>query len=220
MWEPYPLAGWLFHDKVLFYHHDLDHSPMNADVEVLTWNAAFGVMASYYWPEAHSPYPRWAAIAAAFQPAVLSRTAGKLLTEYRTLAEGVTRSRFGDLVVVANWNADAPYTVGGYTVAPSGFLAASDDGSVIGGVFVDRFNGAALTPGVHYILLEHHGKLVTVRQPSGPDTSVVVPLPADWDTSEGVRLTPPAMLLREGNRITLTVSATVDHYEIAEPPPR
>ena len=214
MWEPYPLAGWLFHDKVLFYHHDLDHSPLNADVEVLTWNAAFGVMAGYYWPEAHSPYPRWASIAAAFQPAVMSRAAGKLLTEYRTLAEGVTRSRFGDLAVVANWNAESAYTVDGYTLAPSGCLARSDDGAMIGGVFVERFNGAAITPGVHYLLVERQGDKVTVRQPSGPETLVTVTLPADWELSRGVKLSPPAMIFFDGNRVSFTVSEAVEKYEV------
>jgi hypothetical protein len=135
-WEPYPLGVWLFHDKVLFYHHDLDNLPMNAGIEVLTWNAAFGVMAGYYWPELRSPSPDWAAIAAAFQPDVLSRTAGRVLSEYRSLAPGVTQSRFDDLTVIANWNADQPYDVDGYTIAPSGFLARLGDGSVLGGVLL------------------------------------------------------------------------------------
>ena len=213
-WEPYPLADWLFHDKVLFYHHDLSHPSMSADVEVLTWNAAYGVMAGYLWPELHTPHPDWAAIAAAFQPAVMSRTAGKLLAEYRALADGVTESRFGDLTVVANWNTGSTYSVDGYTLAPSGCLARSDDGSVIGGVFVDRFNGAALSQGVHYVLVERLAGRVTVRQPSGPDTYVTVRLPADWDLSKGVRVTPQARVAVDGAQVTFALTAAVDHYEI------
>lgn len=214
-WEPYPLADWLFHDKVLFYHHDLDHTPMNAGVEVLTWNAAFGVMAGYLWPELHTSHPDWPAIAAAFQPAVMSRTAGIILSEYRTLADEVTESRFGDLTVVANWNAGSTYAVDGYTVAPSGCLARSGDGSVIGGVFVDRFSGASLTPGVHYLLIERLGGKVTVRQPSGPDTPITVRLPAEWDLSKGVQVTPPVKVAIDGAQATLIVAASVEHYEIA-----
>ena len=48
-WEPYPLATWLFHDKVLLYQHDLYDGTMAADGEVLTWNMAFGLISSYSW---------------------------------------------------------------------------------------------------------------------------------------------------------------------------
>ena len=46
-WQPYPLAAWLFHDKVLMYQHDLYDGTMATDLEVLTWNMAFGLVSSY-----------------------------------------------------------------------------------------------------------------------------------------------------------------------------
>jgi hypothetical protein len=145
----------------------------------------------------------------------MSRTAGKMLSEYRNLADEVTESRFGDLAVVANWNAGSSYAVDGYTLAASGCLARSDDGSVIGGVFVERFNGAALTPGVHYLLVERVGGKVLVRQPSGPDTPVTVKLPGDWDLRKGVKVTPPVQVSLDGVQATFTVSASVEHYQVA-----
>ena len=48
-WQPYPLATWLFHDKVLLYQHDLYDGTMAIDLEVLTWNMAFGLVSSYSW---------------------------------------------------------------------------------------------------------------------------------------------------------------------------
>jgi hypothetical protein len=213
-WEPYPLGDWLFHDKVLFYHHDLSHPPMDAGPEVLTWNAAFGVMAGYLWPELHLPYPDWPAIAAAFQPAILSRSAGKLLEEYREISDSVSAFRYGDLIVIANWNAGAPYIVQGYKVAPSGFIARTGDGSVMGGIFVDQFNGSELSAGLHYLLIERSGQTITIRQPSGADTPVAVTLPAEWDLSKGVNISPPGPLLFDGNRAIITVSSKVDRYQI------
>ena len=214
---------------MLFYHHDLDTRPMNAGVEVLTWNAAFGVMAGYYWPELRSSAPDWAATAAAFQPAVLARTAGRMLSGYRGLADQVTESRFDDLAVVANWNAQASYDIDGYTIAPSGFLARADDGSVAGGVFVNQFGGGPLGAGVHYLLVERSDGLVHVRHPGGPDTSVTVTVPAEWDLRAGLQVVAvaghgqvigPVAVTVDSRRATflcarMVANAAVEHYEIS-----
>jgi hypothetical protein len=229
LWEPYPIGVWMFHDKVFFYHHDLDALPMNAGVEVLTWNAAFGVNAGYYWPELHSPNPDWAAIAAAFQPAVMSRAAGRILSAYRTVADGVTSSRFDDLSVIANWNVGSTWQVDGHTIAPSGCLARSDDGALLAGVFTGTLEGAPLSPGVHYLIIERGGEVITVRQPSGPDTSLRMALPPEWASGTAVTVHAIARDGREIGTAPLTVDGAegsfsyartasgvaVDHYEIS-----
>ena len=46
-WEPYPIADFLFHDKVLMYQHDLYEETMTDDPAVLTFNLAFGLVQSY-----------------------------------------------------------------------------------------------------------------------------------------------------------------------------
>ncbi len=162
-------------------------------------------MAGYYWPELRSPNPDWAAIAAAFQPAVMSRTAGRSLSSYRTLADGVTESRFDDLSVVANWNANSTYSTDGFSIAPSGCLARTDDGSVVAGVFVDTFQGTALGKGVHYLVIERRAGAVLVRQPGGPDTSIAIALPSDWDLSNGVMV----QAVNRDNQPIATAPATV-----------
>jgi hypothetical protein len=48
-WEPYPLATWLLHDKVLMYQHDLYPGTFTTDPEVLLHDVAFGLMLSYEW---------------------------------------------------------------------------------------------------------------------------------------------------------------------------
>jgi hypothetical protein len=50
------------------------------------------------------------------------------------------------------------------------------------------FAGAPLSPGVHYLIVERTPvRSITVRQPSGSDTSVVVKLPEDWTHGASVQ---------------------------------
>ncbi len=214
-WRPYPLGVWLFHDKVLFYHHDLSHPPMNAGVEVLTWNAAFGVNAGYLWPLNRGLKPEWIKLAKAYQRAVFSRTAGRMLSSYREVTREVTDSRFGDLTVTANWSASDAHETGGFTVAPSGFLARTADAALLGGVFAGRFNGAALSAGVHYLIVERTGDILTVRQPVGADSEVRVAIPAAW-VKRGIKLSAdgqPVEFRLDGPNVIFTCSAK--NYEIS-----
>jgi hypothetical protein len=211
-WRPYPLGDWLFHDKVLFYHHDLAHPPMNAGIEVLTWNAAFGVMAGYLWPDLGGLNPDWIKLANAYQRAVFSKTAGRTLSSYRELAPEVNESRFGDLTAIANWNATDAYETGAVKLAPSGFFARTDDGSLLAGAFVDRFNGAPLSAGVHYLIVERTAQALTIRQPVGEDTEIRIAIPG-----KGVKLLAdgkPADFRIDGQWLTFLCSAKVTRYEI------
>ncbi len=223
-WEPYPLGVWLFHDKVLFYHHDLDTLPMNGGVEVLTWNAAFGVMAGYHWPELRWADANWIAAASAFQAAVLARTAGRTLDAYRSLSPEVTESRFGDLAVIANWNPGKSFDIDGHTITPAGCLARTDDGSLVAGVLEQRFNGSALTAGPHYLIVERAGAVLVVRQPVGADTPLTITLPEDWDAATGVvvrafdrgnQLLDPVAASLDGQRVTFSCARSADRYEIS-----
>ncbi len=131
-WKTFPLALWLLHDKVLMYQHDLFDGTFTADPEILTWNLAYGYMLSYNWGVGlDGP---WLGIATAFQRALGPHYAGVALTSYKQIAEGVTETRFGTYSVVANWTA-SPYDLDGHRLAPGGFLARTDDGSLVAGEF-------------------------------------------------------------------------------------
>jgi len=213
LWEPYPLGVWLFHDKVLFYHHDLEERLMNAGVEVLTWNAAFGVSMGYLWPELRATAGSdWIAIATAFQSAVIARTVGRPLSDYRTLQSDVTESRFVDTSVIANWHATEPYTVDGHTIAPSGCLARTDDGSLVAGVFLDRFLDEPLTAGLHYLIVETHPDRIVVRHPSGADTPFTVSVPEAWEVGKGISI---QALRRDGQVVTANVPSTVRGHRVS-----
>ncbi len=153
-WDPFPLALWLFHDKVLLYQHDLYEGTMTADPEVLTWNEAFGFMLSYSWDvDAGTLSSPWLEIAGRFQRALGPYYAGVPLTRFEDAASGVTRTVFSGYSVVANWRAQ-PYTVAGYTIAPGGFLARSADGKVVAGALTAQF-GVPLSAGTQYLIVEN-----------------------------------------------------------------
>jgi hypothetical protein len=133
-WQPFPLALWLLHDKVLLYQHDLFDDTFTADPEILTWNLAYGYMLSYNWSVGLGG--PWLGIVTAFQRALGPHYAGVALTSYATLADGVTETRFGTYSVIANRTTSA-YGVDGLTIAPGGFLARTDDGSLVAGEFAD-----------------------------------------------------------------------------------
>jgi hypothetical protein len=147
-WEPYPIAGWLLHDKVLMYQHDLYDGTWTADAEVLTFNAAFGFVCSFEWDgDTDSLDSPWLTLAGQVQRTLGPYYAGKAMTSYRRLAPGVTESVFeGGFSVVANWNA-GPVDVGGRTIAPLGFLARTADGTVLAATFGPAWSGVTFPGG-------------------------------------------------------------------------
>jgi hypothetical protein len=177
-WEPYPLALWLLHDKVLLYQHDLFPGTFTADAEVLTWNLSFGYQLSSKWEAAEravgSP---WLELAGALQRALGPHYAGVPLTSYRRLGAEVTETTFGAFTVVANRSPERPYARGVDTIAPHGFHARTRDGSLVAGAFAGTFGGAALSPGTHYLVVRREGASVVVEQPLGADTDVSVEAP-------------------------------------------
>jgi hypothetical protein len=178
-WQPYPLADWLFHDKVLMYEHESFPGTMATDSEVLTWNMAFGLVNSFSWDTAPTGNSPWLDLAATLQHALGPHYAGVPLAGYRNLTPQVTQSSFGDLDVIANWNTTDGYTTAsGYDIAPNGFLAHSANNGIIAGAFQGDLDGVALSAGTHYLVFERTTTSVTVRQPVGNDTDIAVDPPS------------------------------------------
>ncbi|MDX2267557.1 MAG: hypothetical protein NW208_05590 [Bryobacter sp.] len=183
-WEPYPLATFLFHDKVFFYQHNLEISSYTETLEILTWNAIFGYHQIHLWPgtPTRSPNPQWVDLSYTTQRTLTARQAGRPLEEFIRINHDVVASRFGNLTTVANWSVREPYTTAASTVVPNGFLAFTSDQSFVAGVFQSTFNGQPLGPGQHAIFLERDPDLVSVRHPLGSTTNLSVDLPANWTT--------------------------------------
>jgi hypothetical protein len=198
-WEPYPLATWLFHDKVLLYQHDLYDGTMAADGEVLTWNMAFGLISSYSWNDLiDSLRSPWLDLVGDVQSVLGPHYAGVRLTGYRNVAPEVTESTFGDLVVLANWDSTAAHSTGRYAISPNGFLARTRDDRLLAGAFEDTFDGHALSQGTHYLIVERDEASVTVRQPLGADTNLAIEPPPSWSSGRTLQATAVAA---DGNAV-------------------
>ena len=135
-WRIEPLALLLAHDKVLFYHHDLGGFVRNRRDLSVTLAMGYGLS---WWVHARTISERerdWIDRLCRVQAAVGPRCAGRALDEFEYLAPEVIRSRWGDLVVVANLS-DTPWPVDDRTaIAPEGFRARSPD--IEAGIFVRR----------------------------------------------------------------------------------
>ena len=145
-WEPYPIADFLFHDKVLMYQHDLYEQTMTEDPEVLTFNLAFGFVLSYAW-EGDSLSSPWLGLVGSVQRTLGPLYAGRRLLDFRDVASNVTKTVFeGGFTVTANWSA-APVSVDGRTIAPHGFVAQTADGSVLAAALGSTWTGVTFPGG-------------------------------------------------------------------------
>jgi len=188
-WEPYPLAVWLFHDKVLLYQHDLYDGTMAADGQVLMWNMAFGLISSYSWNDLlDSLQSPWLDLVGDLQRVLGPHYVGVRLGGYRNVAREVTESTFGDLVVLANWST-ARHSTGRFGISPNGFLARTQDDRVLAGAFEGTFDGVALSEGTHYVFVERDDASVTVRQPLGADTDLAIEPPRSWSSGRTLQAT-------------------------------
>jgi hypothetical protein len=177
-WQPYPLADWLFHDKVLLYQHDLFDGTMALDDQVLTWNLAYGLVNSYAWDKLGPGANPWLDLVAHLQRDFGPHYAGVPLSSYRDVGPQATESTFGDLVVVANHDPEQPFTSGANVLAPNGYMAQTTDGTLLAGSFQTTFDGAPLSPGAHHVIVERTSSTVDVSQPVGGDTALAIDPPS------------------------------------------
>jgi hypothetical protein len=126
-WRFEPLALFLAHGKVLFYHHDLGGFVRNRRDLSITLAMGYGLS---WWT--HSPVPSrqerdWIERLVRLQEAIGPRCAGRALDEFEYLAPQVIRSCWGDLEIVANLSASPWLVDEGTVVAPEGFVARAAD---------------------------------------------------------------------------------------------
>jgi hypothetical protein len=192
-WQPFPLAPFLLHDKVLFFQHDLSELTMTRDDETLAWNMAFGYMLSYSWelaPDDDTLANPWLDLVGSFQRAIGPFVAGQPLEGYTYITPRVTQTAFPSLTVVTNWaTTDDTYITNGYGIPPEGFLARSTDGALVAGTFRGTFDGFALSPGTHHLLVHQTASAIVVHQPLGDDTELAVKLPPSWNATQAVTAT-------------------------------
>ena len=146
--------SWLFHDKVLMYQHDLYDGTMAIDLEVLTWNMAFGLVSSYSWDElgpGGEPVARARrAPAARLRPALRRRPALRLHEPRAGREREHVRRPRGR----REPGRERGYSVDGYDVAPGGFFARTAANDLLAGAFAGLLRRRRLSAGVHYLIVE------------------------------------------------------------------
>ena len=147
-WEPYPLADWLFHDKVLHVparpvRGDDDRRSGDADVEPRVRARAVVLVGRRLPARARgsgSPARSSGRSGRSTPAASCSTTA--------TSRDNVTKSVFeGGLTVTANWSGVAVRPSSGRTIAPHGFVAQARTGRSVAAALGSTWSGVTFPGG-------------------------------------------------------------------------
>lgn len=146
LWEIYPVAQVIAHDKVIFLHHDLGKFVTNR--QALAWTLALGFSMSERLPAAALNEPRrlqWLLWLDRVQKSICARYIGQPVRDFAhdrgstdpaDTDDGAIRASYGDVRIVANLG-PAPRKIidpkaGEFHLAANGFLALVD-GALIAG---------------------------------------------------------------------------------------
>ena len=201
-WRLFPFTILLGHDKVLFYQYWADPSIYK---ENLCWNLAFGYMLNnwlmYYdfvAGEGYEPMSSpWTNAVAQFQAQVASRYAGKELTDFQEISNGITQTTFEDITIIRNWSKSLPYSVGNHIIPSEGAIVTSSNSDLIAGVFT-VFNNDSLATGIfdddtlpsneHFMIIESLSDSIIIWHPIGVDTRLKIERPPGWTDTVGIRV--------------------------------
>jgi hypothetical protein len=186
-WRPYPLLSMLLYDKTIPYP---SFGRFSYDKDAITWYLLFGCPFQIdldemsdrpYWViEEHGG---WIPVIHDFQGRVTSRTIGKRMIDYADLDGPATLADYGDIFIIRNWDADQSYAYDQHSIVPHGIFAWSVSGDLEAGI-MNRYNGADLSPGDHYLIVETFSDSIEIRHPMGDSTHIVIGKPESW-TDEG-----------------------------------
>ncbi len=194
----YPLAAQLVHTQVAFYPHVTRSDSWGSnDLASFTHYNLFGYNQTGDLSR-HMGEDDWLRTLSSYQRAVGRRTFGQPLASYRTLTsdktvvETVWGSNVHQMSITANFDPeqigktyDAP---GGYSIAPNGFHAMSLDGNMTAGIYEESFNGTALTPGPHWLVVEREAQSISVSQLAGDSTELSIKRPRSWRNPAKIQL--------------------------------
>ncbi|MBN1268556.1 MAG: hypothetical protein JXB04_03135, partial [Kiritimatiellae bacterium] len=191
-WVVFPLAADVAHRNVGFYQHDLNLQVFPITKKLLTHYTLMGysyiVDVPTWYEENDAAGENWMYICDAYQKAVASRYFGQPLNAYDGAVGGdarIVRTSYGagtnEITITANFRDGEACIAGAHTLAAEGFLATLPGDRLTAGIFTNAFNGAPLTPGDHFIIVERPtGSLVSVRQVQGAGTPIRITRPASW----------------------------------------
>ncbi len=150
-WRIEPLALFLAHDKVLFFHHDLGGFVRNRLDVSITLAMGYGLS---WWT--HTPTPSgterdWLDRLCRLQVAIGPRCAGEPLSDFTYLAPQVIRSQWRDFEIIANLAAEPWQLDAEASIAPEGFVARG--AGLEAGIFA-RYGGRPCENGAMWLIRE------------------------------------------------------------------
>lgn len=182
VWEVFPVAQAIAHDKVAMIHHDLGQFVTNR--QVLSWSLGLGYCMSYRMAAqtVESDGPReWLYWLDRIQKSVCARYLGQPVTEFvhdrgpnpTVEDDGVIRARYGDVQIAANLGPN-PRTEGGLELPGFGFVASAP-GMLAANV--QSLGGRNFGPGGLSFVTQTHGADAEAWVYARADSEVTVKVP-------------------------------------------
>jgi hypothetical protein len=193
-WRYFPTSPYLYRDKVISYN---SWATQAINKDVIAWSLLFGCPLCFCEddPIFHDPSiisesshrGPWFPILHPFQKYVISRTLGKLMTDYSDLEGKATKAVYDDISVIRNWDEDNSYISGKHSIAPNGALVRSSNGDLTAGI-LDAYNGEDLSSGDHYIIVLTYKDSIVVMHPYGEVSEINIERPADWSIDDNISI--------------------------------
>ena len=185
-WQPYPIATYLYHDKVLqFASLDEQTGTKNA----LAWNLFYGMQLSGTLYDGENPNRLsydWFEVLGQFQKYVGAELSGQALTDSKEIAVDVGQNTFTDFTVIKN-NLKTAYAIQDQLISAEGILVTANDGHLLAGVF-DKLNGQILSGTDHFLIVRTFADSILIYQPKGEDTNLRLLRPSAWDDSTRIKI--------------------------------
>ncbi|MCD4814473.1 DUF6259 domain-containing protein [bacterium] len=185
-WEYFPIAQYLSHENVLYYHHNLAHEVFCDSHEKITFYLAHGYnMFNGRWVSEWHDQKKWFQLADQLQKHVVSKYVGKPLLNYEQIrSHHLIWSAYPDLGILANLSELDEYPVLNHTVARNGFIATDRKGTFLAGRFTRLYGFDLGEP--QYIVVQRKRNKVIVTQLEHHNTLITIPRPAKWKIAEAI----------------------------------
>lgn len=190
-WRPFPLVSRLYNDKTITFQ---GYAVVTEDKDDIAENVLFGCPFQIDLDEMSSrPYWEieeqngWIPVIHEFQGRVTSRVIGKQMKAYADLEGPATLADYGDMFITRNWDTVTVYNYDNHNIAPRGIYAWSESGDLEAGILT-RFNGADLSPGDHYLIVETFEDSIEIRHPMGDSTSIEISRPEPWIDEDDIHI--------------------------------
>lgn len=185
-WEYFPIAQYLSHENVLFYHHNLAHEVFCDSHRKIAFYLAHGYnMYNGRWVSEWRNQERWFLLADQLQKHVVSLYAGQPLMNYAQIEpHRVIWSAYPDLGILANLSDNRDYPVLNHAVAPNGFIATDRQGAFLAGRFTRLYGYDLSEP--QYLVIQRLPNKMIVNQLENTNSLISLPRPTKWKISEAI----------------------------------